>query len=114
MAIAVKDLPQSLNFYQTVLNVKDVTQPTAQPEHGVLTSFVKLENTQVYPIAFCYSWNMMCLMGRELLHPIEKGAPPISAFLEKKPEGGIHVILWCFLCLNFSICVLMLMTWKGP
>jgi len=51
-----------------------VSAPVAQKEHGVTTVFVDLGNTKI-----------------ELLHPLGDKSP-ISKFLEKKPEGGIHHI----------------------
>jgi methylmalonyl-CoA/ethylmalonyl-CoA epimerase len=53
-----------------------VSAPAAQPEHGVVTVFVTLPNTKI-----------------EFIEPLGE-ASPISKFLERNPDGGIHHL--CF------------------
>ncbi len=75
VAIATKDLTSATALYRDVLKAT-VSLPLALPEHGVTVVFVTLNNTKI-----------------ELLEPLGDGSP-IAAFLEKKPEGGIHHL--CF------------------
>lgn len=75
VAIATKDLTSATALYRDVLKAT-VSLPLALPEHGVTVVFVTLNNTKI-----------------ELLEPLCEGSP-IAAFLEKKPEGGIHHL--CF------------------
>lgn len=75
VAIATKDLTSATALYRDVLKAT-VSLPLALPEHGVTVVFVTLNNTKI-----------------ELLEPLGEGSP-IAAFLEKKPEGGIHHL--CF------------------
>lgn len=75
VAIAVPNLEVAVATYRGVLGAK-VSEPVDQPAHGVTVVFVELPNTKV-----------------ELLYPLgEKG--PISGFLEKNPNGGIHHICY--------------------
>ncbi|MGI9436258.1 MAG: methylmalonyl-CoA epimerase [Geminicoccaceae bacterium] len=71
VAIAVTDLPKAIAQYRDVLGAK-VSPPEDQPDHGVTTVFIDLPNTKI-----------------ELLHPLGD-ASPITGFLEKHREGGIH------------------------
>ncbi|XP_062499908.1 methylmalonyl-CoA epimerase, mitochondrial-like [Corticium candelabrum] len=73
VAIAVPDLEKASALYRDVLGA-DVSQSVALPDHGVYTVFVNLGNTKI-----------------ELLHPLGENSP-ISAFLKKKPSGGMHHI----------------------
>lgn len=75
IAIAVPDLAAAAALYQYTLGAK-VSEPVAQPEHGVTVVFVHLPNTKI-----------------ELLHPLGE-ASPIAGFLARNPQGGIHHI--CF------------------
>jgi methylmalonyl-CoA/ethylmalonyl-CoA epimerase len=72
VAIAVPDMDKASNFYRQVLGAK-VSEKVPLPEHGVYTVFVDLGNTKI-----------------ELLHPLGENSP-IANFLNKKPDGGIHV-----------------------
>jgi methylmalonyl-CoA/ethylmalonyl-CoA epimerase len=75
VAIATKDLTSATALYRDVLKAT-VSAPLPLPEHGVTVVFVTLNNTKI-----------------ELLEPLGESSP-IAAFLEKKPEGGIHHL--CF------------------
>lgn len=71
VAIAVRDLAAATAVYSGMLGAR-VTEPQAQPEHGVTVVFIELPNTKI-----------------ELLEPLGEKSP-IAKFLEKSPEGGIH------------------------
>lgn len=71
IAIVVPDLGRAVSFYRDILKV-EVSAQIDLPEHGVSTIFVNLSNTKI-----------------ELLHPLGEQSP-VSGFLAKKPEGGIH------------------------
>ena len=71
VAVAVPNLDKAAEVYREVLGAR-VSEPTAQPEHGVTVVFVELPNTKV-----------------ELLEPLGTGSP-IARFLERNPDGGIH------------------------
>jgi methylmalonyl-CoA/ethylmalonyl-CoA epimerase len=71
VAIAVTDLRAAVSVYRDTLGAS-VSDPLPQPEHGVTVAFVTLPNTKI-----------------EFLEPLGEGSP-ISAFLERSPEGGIH------------------------
>lgn len=75
VAIAVSDLTKASQFYRDALGAI-VSEPYDLPEHGVTTVFVELANTKI-----------------ELITPYGNDSP-ISGFLEKHPEGGIHHL--CF------------------
>ena len=75
IAIAVPDLAKASELYRTVMGAK-VSEPKAQPAHGVTVVFVELPNTKI-----------------ELLEPLGD-ASPIKAFLEKNPSGGIHHVCY--------------------
>lgn len=75
VAIAVPDLAAATAIYRDVLGAK-VSQPVAQPDHGVTVVFVELPNTKI-----------------ELLHPLGD-ASPIKAFLDKNSAGGIHHVCY--------------------
>lgn len=64
VAIATPNLQKSADFYKTVLGAK-VSEPLAQPEHGVTVVFVELPNTKI-----------------ELITPLGEKSP-IKGFLEK-------------------------------
>jgi methylmalonyl-CoA/ethylmalonyl-CoA epimerase len=71
VAIAVADLAKASTLYREVLGAT-VSAPVAMPEHGVTTVFVELPNAKI-----------------ELLHPLGEGSP-ITKFLERNPDGGMH------------------------
>jgi methylmalonyl-CoA/ethylmalonyl-CoA epimerase len=75
VAIAVPDLEKATALYRDSLGAT-VSEPLAQPAHGVTVVFVDLPNTRL-----------------ELLLPLGEQSP-IKGFLEKNPAGGIHHI--CF------------------
>lgn len=71
VAIAVPDLDAAIANYRDGLGAK-VSAPQNLPEHGVTVVFVQLDNTKV-----------------ELLHPLGENSP-ITGFLAKNPDGGMH------------------------
>ncbi|MCL4165746.1 UNVERIFIED_CONTAM: hypothetical protein GTU68_060011 [Idotea baltica] len=71
VAIAVPDLAAASEQYRTALGAT-VTEPQAEPDHGVTVVFVELPNTKI-----------------EFLEPLGDDSP-ILGFLEKSPSGGIH------------------------
>ena len=71
VAIAVPDLEAASKVYLETFGAK-VSPSLALPEHGVTTVFVELPNTKI-----------------ELLQPLGDDSP-ITKFLDKHPEGGIH------------------------
>ena len=75
VAIAVPDLDAATATYRDTLGAK-VTQPVEQTAHGVTVVFVDLGNTRI-----------------ELISPLGSNSP-ISNFLEKHPEGGIHHVCY--------------------
>jgi methylmalonyl-CoA/ethylmalonyl-CoA epimerase len=75
VAIAVRDLNAAVATYRNTLGAK-ITEPQAEPAHGVTVVFVELPNTKI-----------------EFLEPLGDNSP-IAKFLEKYPEGGIHHICY--------------------
>jgi methylmalonyl-CoA/ethylmalonyl-CoA epimerase len=75
IAIAVPDLEAAARLYREALGAR-VSQPLAQPEHGVTVIFVELPNTKI-----------------ELIHPLGE-ASPIAGFLARNPGGGIHHVCY--------------------
>ncbi len=71
VAIAVPDLDAAARVYREKLGAR-VSAPQSLPEHGVRVVFVDLPNTRI-----------------ELLAPLDD-ASPITKFLERHPEGGMH------------------------
>ena len=71
VAIAVPDLAKAREIYRNTLGA-DVSEPLPQPAHGVTVVFVELANTKI-----------------ELLEPLGKDSP-ISLYLQRNPDGGIH------------------------
>ena len=71
VAIAVNDIAAAAAIYRDTLGA-DVSPAEAQPEHGVTTVFINLPNTKI-----------------ELLEPLG-GDSPITKFLERNGDGGIH------------------------
>jgi methylmalonyl-CoA/ethylmalonyl-CoA epimerase len=70
VAIAVRDIAAATKVYEN-LGAK-VSAAVPQAEHGVTTVFITLPNTKI-----------------ELLEPLG-AASPITKFLERNPDGGIH------------------------
>mgnify|MGYP002631627381 CR=1 FL=1 len=75
VAIAVPDLAAAASVYRNALGA-EVSEPQAEPDHGVTVVFVELSNSKI-----------------ELLEPLGEGSP-IAAFLEKNPNGGMHHICY--------------------
>ena len=75
VAIAVKDIAKASATYRGTLGAT-VSEPTAQPDHGVTVVFVELPNTKI-----------------EFLEPLGADSP-IAKFLEKNPDGGIHHVCY--------------------
>lgn len=75
VAIAVPDLGAAAALYRDTLGAK-VSEPLAQPDHGVTVVFVELPNTKI-----------------ELLHPLGEGST-IAKFLERNASGGIHHVCY--------------------
>lgn len=75
VALAVPDLATATSLYRDRLGAR-VSSPQALPKHGVTVVFVDLQNTRI-----------------ELLEPLGQ-ASPISAFLARNPEGGMHHICY--------------------
>ena len=71
VAIVVPDLKAATDVYRNTLGAK-VSAEEDQPEHGVTTVFIELPNTKI-----------------ELLGVYGDNSP-ISGFLERNPNGGIH------------------------
>jgi methylmalonyl-CoA/ethylmalonyl-CoA epimerase len=71
VAIAVPDLAAAAARYRDVLGAQ-VSEPVAQPGHGVTVVFVELPNTKI-----------------ELLEPLGDGSP-IAGFLARNGDGGMH------------------------
>ncbi|HWU26143.1 MAG TPA: methylmalonyl-CoA epimerase [Rhizomicrobium sp.] len=75
VAIATKNLAAAAKVYRDTLGA-NVSEPVAQPDHGVTTVFVELPNTKI-----------------ELLEPLGENSP-IARFLEKNPGGGLHHVCY--------------------
>jgi methylmalonyl-CoA/ethylmalonyl-CoA epimerase len=75
VAIAVRDLARATAVYRDTLGA-EVSNPVPHPEHGVTVVFITLPNTKI-----------------ELLEPLGEGSP-ITAFLDRSPEGGIHHVCY--------------------
>ena len=75
VAIAVSDLAQAMKTYRETLGA-EVSDPVPQPDHGVTTVFITLPNTKI-----------------ELIAPLGEGSP-ISNFLARNPQGGIHHVCY--------------------
>lgn len=71
VAIAVPDLDAAIAIYRDTLGA-EVSAVEPQPEHGVNTVFVALPNTKV---------ELLGVLGED---------SPITKFLERNPDGGIH------------------------
>jgi len=75
VAIAVPALADAITVYRNALGAQ-VSEPVAQPEHGVTVVFVMLPNTKI-----------------ELLEPLGANSP-IAAFLARNASGGIHHVCY--------------------
>lgn len=75
VAIAVRDLDKAVATYRNSLGAV-VSEPQAEPDHGVTVVFVTLPNTKI-----------------EFLEPLGENSP-IAKFLEKNPDGGIHHVCY--------------------
>ena len=75
VAIAVPDLKAASALYRDALGAT-VSEPVDQPDHGVTTVFIALDNAKI-----------------ELLHPLGDRSP-IAAFLERNPAGGMHHVCY--------------------
>jgi methylmalonyl-CoA/ethylmalonyl-CoA epimerase len=75
VAIAVSDLAQAMRTYRDTLGA-EVSDPVQQPDHGVTTVFITLPNTKI-----------------ELIAPLGANSP-ISNFLLRNPQGGIHHVCY--------------------
>ena len=71
VAIVVPDLKAATEVYRTTLGAH-VSEEVDQPAHGVTTVFIELPNTKI---------ELLGVLGDK---------SPISAFLERNPNGGIH------------------------
>lgn len=71
VAIAVKDIAAAAAVYRDTLGA-EISAAEPQPDHGVTTVFVNLPNTKI-----------------ELLEPLGEDSP-ITKFLERNGDGGIH------------------------
>jgi methylmalonyl-CoA/ethylmalonyl-CoA epimerase len=70
VAIAVRDITKASKVYRDTLGA-EVSAQVPQPDHGVTTVFITLPNTKI-----------------ELLDS------PITKFLERNPDGGIHHVCY--------------------
>lgn len=71
VALVVKDLQQASETWKHLLGA-ELSEAQALPEHGVTVVFVNLPNTRI-----------------ELLEPLGDGSP-LSRFLERHSDGGMH------------------------
>jgi methylmalonyl-CoA/ethylmalonyl-CoA epimerase len=71
VALVVRDLAKASAVYRDTLGAT-VTPPQALPEHGVTVVFIDLPNTRI-----------------ELLEPLGDGSP-VSRYLERHADGGMH------------------------
>ena len=75
VAIAVADIARAADVYRRTLGA-EVSAAVRQPEHGVTTVFITLPNAKI-----------------ELIEPLGD-ASPITKFLQRNPEGGIHHVCY--------------------
>ncbi|MBT4879379.1 MAG: methylmalonyl-CoA epimerase [Alphaproteobacteria bacterium] len=75
IAIAVPDLKEALRIYQESFQ-GTASEPKELPDHGVRVAFLEYENTKI-----------------EFLEPLGDTSP-LSNFLQRHPQGGLHHI--CF------------------
>ena len=84
VAIAVPDIIKASETYKNTLGAES-SEPVEQPEHGVKVIFITLSNTKI-----------------ELISPIGENSP-ISKFLEKNKNGGIHHL--CYEVQNLDLTI---------
>ena len=75
IAIAVPNIKSASDIWEKALGAK-ISAPQTLIEHGVRVVFVESPNTKI-----------------ELLEPLNENSP-ISRFLEKNPNGGMHHICY--------------------
>ena len=75
VAIAVRDIAAASRLYRDTLGA-EVSAAVPQAEHGVTTVFITLPNPKI-----------------ELLEPLG-AASPITKFLDRNPDGGIHHVCY--------------------
>jgi methylmalonyl-CoA/ethylmalonyl-CoA epimerase len=75
VAIAVRDIARAADVYRRMLGAH-VSEAVPQPDHGVTTVFITLPNTKI-----------------ELIEPLGPTSP-ISKFLDRNPDGGIHHVCY--------------------
>ena len=75
VAIAVPDLDSSIETYNNIFGAL-VSDKIEQKKHGVVVAFIQLPNTKI-----------------ELITPIGNEGP-LTKFLKKNPNGGIHHICY--------------------
>ena len=75
IAIAVPDIEKASSIWENALGAS-ITSIQSLPEHGVKVVFIESPNTKV-----------------ELLEPLTNQSP-ISKFLERNPNGGMHHICY--------------------
>ena len=75
IAIAVPDIQKASSIWKNALGA-NISSTQLLPEHGVKIVFIESPNTKV-----------------ELLEPLNKQSP-ISKFLERNPNGGMHHICY--------------------
>ena len=75
IAIAVPNITKASDMWQKALGA-NVSKPQTLPEHGVKVVFIESPNTKV-----------------ELIEPLSESSP-ISKFLQKNPNGGMHHICY--------------------
>ena len=84
IAIVVPDLKKAIANYKNGFNAK-ISRVMPLPNHGVSTAFIELSNTNI-----------------ELLEPLGKESP-ISNFLNRNINGGIHHICYEVIDIKRSI-----------
>lgn len=75
VAIAVPDLDKAIKIYKDQLGAS-ISDRHTQIEHGVTLVFIELPNTKI-----------------ELLEPYGENSP-LSGFVERNPDGGIHHVCY--------------------
>ena len=75
IAIAVPNIKSASDIWEKALGAK-ISAPQTLTEHGVRVVFIESPNTKI-----------------ELLEPLNENSP-ISRFLEKNPNGGMHHICY--------------------
>ena len=75
VAIAVADAEKAAKIYGTAFGA-EISATVPLPEHGVITVFATLPNTKI-----------------EFIQPLGADSP-IAKFVERNPDGGIHLICY--------------------